>query len=157
MLGFRDVGYSLLITLLLSLGFHYRPLWSARAFIEKQAEAGFRQAYTGHRYTNGDLITPRVDGSAQTDPLGVRVIARSLDIQAQSISWTGSRAEFVLHHTIRIEDATPTGRDVGHDIHVKLSKVSGRWIYAHFEVRGRDPITPAADQNPFAEKPDKDS
>jgi hypothetical protein len=150
MLGVRDIVWSALICGALVLFFDCRPAWQARRFLEQHAEAGFLQAYAGHRWSGSDtIIKPKDAGGARDRTLARRVQKQRLDFKAQRMSWSGKRGEFVVRHVIHLEDGTPFGEDVSQDIHLRIEKRFGRWHYTLFEVRGAGAIDTTG--NPFLE------
>jgi hypothetical protein len=47
-------------------------------------------------------------------------------------------------------DGTAEGHDVSQEIHVRIARESGRWVYVLFEVRGRGAIEDPNSSNPWA-------
>jgi hypothetical protein len=139
----RDVFWSLAICAALNFIYHYRPLWSARSFVEEQAAEGFEGAYAGYRYAFGDdLVAP--GGRGLDDRMRPRIRARRVNIRASEMSWSGDRAEFVVQYRLALEDGSPDGEDISEDMHVVLQRERGRWRYGHFETRE---LGPDADPN----------
>lgn len=140
----RDVLWALAICAALTLAFHYRPLWNARRFVQRESEFGFRQAFEGHRFINGQLI-----GGGTWDPMALPVTSRALVIEAEDVNWKGTRAEFIVRHVVRLQDGTPGGEDRSTEIHVALKKQSGTWRYTQFQVRGQTPVEVPIEGNPW--------
>lgn len=154
MLRGRDFVWAIGVCAGLTLAFHYRPLWSARRFVQRESQAGFFQAYEGHRWIDGQLIGGGGgEGSragAKWDPLALPVMARGLVIQAEHVNWKGDRAAFVVRHFVKVQDGTPGGQDASSEIHVELRKQRGDWRYTRFQVRGTSPMPLPIEGNPWA-------
>jgi len=149
MFGARDAVWSLAICAALTLLVQCRPMWSARRFIERESKAGFRQAYAGHRFLDGEVITgPK--GGAHLDPTAPMVTLRRLEVTAERTSWTGKKAEFVVRHLIQLQGLDPAGNDASQEIHVQIEKRGGGWVYTLFQVRGRGAIPEPNARNPWA-------
>lgn len=146
----RDWLWALGICAALTLVFYYRPLWSARRFVQQESEQGFLEAYAGHRWMSGAIIEASGSSGAVTDPMATPVLTRRLNIEAEDISFNGRRAEFVVRHVIRVADHTPGGEDRSEQIHVKLHRRGSRWEYEHFQALGRPALELPADENPWA-------
>jgi hypothetical protein len=149
MFGARDAVWSLAICAALTLLVQCRPAWSARRFIERESKAGFRQAYAGHRFVDGEVITG-ASGGAHLDPTAPMVMLRRLEITAERASWTGKRAEFVVRHMIQLQGLDPAGDDASQEIHVQIEKRGARWTYTLFQVRGRGAVPDPNARNPWA-------
>lgn len=144
----RDVAWSLLICFGLTFMLQWRPSLQARSFIERDSRDGFYEAYAGHRFVSGELIS--VGGAARVDPMASAVSDRRLQIQAERISWNGSRVEFVVRHRIELAAASAAGDDVSQDVHLKLQRDGTHWAYTLFEVRGHPPLNEPNTGNPWA-------
>jgi hypothetical protein len=149
MLRGRDLLWALAICAALTLVFHYRPLWSARRFVQRQSQVGFVEAYHGHRWIDGQLVGGGSNTGAQWDPLLPPILARSLVIQAENVNWKGDRAGFVVRHIVKLQDGSPGGQDASSEIHVELRKQRGDWRYTRFQVRGSSPMEPPIEGNPW--------
>lgn len=149
MLRGRDLLWAIAVCASLTLAFYYRPLWSARRFVQRESQVGFLQAYEGHRWIDGQLIGGG-STSAKWDPLAQAVMTRSLIIEAENVSWKGDRAAFVVRHVVKLQDGAPGGEDASTEIHVELRKQSGDWRYTRFQVRGTSPMQLPIEGNPWA-------
>lgn len=143
MLGTRDVVWSIGICAALLVLTQWRPSFSARTFLERESQEAFERVYAGHRTLDGNIIGDG-KGGTHVDPMAPAVLSRSLEIQASQMNWTGSSGEFVVRHAIHL-----AGGDASQDIHVRLEKRRSRWVYTHFQVRGRDALTELDRENPF--------
>ena len=146
----RDFAWALAICLGLTLFFHYRPLWSARRFVQEQSLTGFQSAYAGSRWVSGQLITSERAAGAEQNVFAPIVMARRLNIQGETVSFDGKRAEFVVKHVVKLAGGVPGQDEDVTDVHVKLHRRGSRWTYEHFQVRGRDPVE-AVSGNPWTE------
>jgi len=146
----RDIGWAVLICLLLTFVWDCRPARDARLFVERESQAGFDEAYTGHRFISGELIVKPGAGGGHADPMAVEVTARRFEIKAQRTSFSGRSSELVVRHVIKLMDGTAEGHDASQEIHVRLAKQDGHWVYVLFEVRGRGEIEGPNESNPWA-------
>lgn len=146
----RDWLWAVGICGLLLLAFHYRPLWNARRFVQHESEAGFFEAYAGHRWVNGAVISN--GGGAVTDVMATPILSRRLQIEAENVSLNGRRAEFVVRHIVKLAGPSPGGEDRSQEVHVKLRRRGSGWDYTHFQVRGRPALTLPVEGNPWALK-----
>jgi hypothetical protein len=143
MLGTRDVVWSIAICAALLVYTQWRPSFSARTFLEHESQEAFERVYAGYRKVDGNIIGDG-KGGAHVDPMAPAVLSRRLEIQASQLNWTGSSGEFVVHHAIHLANG-----DASQDIHVRLEKRGSRWVYTHFQVRGRDALAEPDRENPF--------
>lgn len=151
MLRGRDFLWAIALCASLTLAFHYRPLWSARRFVQRESEIGFLQAYEGHRWISGQLIGGGGGStSAKWDPTAQAVMGRGLVIEAENVSWKGDRAAFVVRHVVKLQDGSPGGEDASTEIHVELRKQGGDWQYIRFQARGTPAMQLPVEGNPWA-------
>ena len=143
--GKRDFVWSLVLCGALLFVFHYRPLWSAHHLLRTDSEDAFREAYSGRRWVGGEIIAPRGQSGGIIDPAAALVRSQKLDVVAEEMSWTGTRAQLVVRHRVEID----TGRAKETTAYVRLERREGRWQYAHFEVRGQAPLETPITGNPF--------
>ncbi|MGH8310853.1 MAG: hypothetical protein ACRETX_13795, partial [Steroidobacteraceae bacterium] len=146
--GVRDVVWSVVICVALTLFVQCRPVWSARRFIERESNAGFVEAYTGRRFANGEVIAGFGKG-AHVDHTAPLVVFRRLEITAERSAWTGKKAEFVVRHLIELQGLSGDA-DPSQEIHVQIERQGPRWVYTLFEVRGSGPIEAPNTGNPWA-------
>jgi hypothetical protein len=142
MLGVRGLIWSAAICAVITLFAQCRPTWSARRFIERQAAAGFEQAFTGHRFSGGDSVV----GGTSVDPMLPTITTHAVEITAERIAWNGNRAEFVVRHRVELDGAPNATQDV----HVQIEKRNGQWVYERFEVRGSGEMSEPNRDNPWA-------
>ena len=146
----RDWLWALGICAALVLAFYYRPLWSARRFLQRESENGFLEAYEGHRWMSGAIIARDGRAGAVTDATAPPVLARRFEIEAEHITFNGRRAEFVVRHVIKLAGSTPGGEDRTRQVHVKLRRRGSGWAYEHFQARGSAALDLPMDDNPWA-------
>jgi hypothetical protein len=150
MISMRDAVWSLLICGALTLFFECRPAWDAQRFVERESQAGFLEAYAGHRFMNGEIIQPASGGGMQVDPLASTVMSRHFEITAMRMSWNGKKVELLARHLIQLAEGDRGGTDASQDVRVQLEKQGGHWIYTLFEVRERGPIEDPNGANPWS-------
>ncbi len=150
MLGVRDIGWALFLCLVLTLLLQCRPTWEARRFLERESRAGFLEAYAGHRYLSGEAIGPDSSFGLRVDPMATAVMTRRFEITAEKISLTGNGAEFVARQLIQLADGSPGGADASQEVHVRIAKQDGHFVYTRFEVRGQGEIDEPNAANPWA-------
>lgn len=149
MFSLRDAVWSILICLALFAVFDFRPAWDARRFVERDSQRGFLEAYAGHRYVNGEVITPAEGKGLHVDPLAPVVVSTRLEVTAERVAWNGKRAELVVHHVVELAE-TGAGSQAAHDVHLRLEKRDGAWVYTLFELRGRGPLEDPEQSNPWS-------
>jgi hypothetical protein len=149
-LGVRDFGWAVMICFGLTFAWDCRPARDARRFVERESREGFLDAYTGHRFVTGELIMPESSGGAHADPTAIEVMARRFEIIAQRTAFSGGNAELVAKHVIKLMDGTAEGHDVSQEVHVRIARESGRWVYVLFEVRGHGVVDDPNSGNPWA-------
>jgi hypothetical protein len=142
----RDAVWAVLVCFALTFMVQCRPAWEARRFIQRESQDGFYQAYSGHRYISGEVIS--IANAAHVDPMASTVADRRLLIQAERIGWTGNKAEFVVRH--RIELAGGDSTEASQDVHVQIKRDGKSWVYTVFEVRGRGLLHEPNSGNPWA-------
>ena len=149
MFGVRDAVWSILVCAALTLMLQCRPAWSAQHFIEREAKAGFLEAYAGHRFLNGEVIAPEGQG-AQVDPMAAAVVSQRMEITAERMAFSGNKAEFVVRYLIQLDGLGAAGNEASREIHVQLKKQGGLWVYSLFEIRGRGQLQNPNSGNPWA-------
>src|SRR5688572_21520278 len=97
--GARDVVWASVVFFATTWFVQCRPAWSARRFVEREADAGFETAFSGHRFVSGNVITP-TGGGTHVDPAAPMVQMRRFELQAERVSWNGNKAEFVILYRI---------------------------------------------------------
>jgi hypothetical protein len=142
----RDAVWAVLVCFAITFMVQCRPAWEARRFIQRESQEGFYEAYSGHRFVSGEVISS--GGGVHADPMASTVSDRRLVIQAERIGWTGNKAEFVVRH--RIELADGDGIAASQDVHVQIKRDGKSWVYTLFEVRGRGPLHEPNAGNPWA-------
>jgi len=147
--GVRDAVWSIAICAVLTLLLQCKPAWSARRFIEREAKAGFLEAYAGHRYLNGEVIAPEGQG-VQMDPMAATVISQRFEIAAERTAFSGNKAEFVVRHLIQLDGLGHTGSDASREVHVQIKKQGAIWVYTRFAIRGRGELHNPNAGNPWA-------
>lgn len=143
--GARDMVWSVVICAAALVYVQCRPAWSARRFIEREAEVGFQQAFARHRFVDGELITT-VGKGAHLDPLAPVVTVHDVDITAERLAWNGKSADFVVRHRIELQDDT----DASMEVHVRIEMRGSSWVYTLFEVRGAGELPQPNADNPWA-------
>lgn len=148
MIRVRDVVWGVLFGIVLVLALQTYPLTQAENFVERDAKLAFLEAFQGRRMRDGTIIKLPTVSSVPVDSMAGTIDFRSLRFLAERVTWNGKHIELVARHVVGF-DRMREDTNIVHEVHVKLSRDGSRFVYEHFEVRGKPPLPTPVVGNPW--------